>query len=108
MIIPTTLHAKRLKYPLRDELLVTLARDLFDDVAEQNVAGVRIAKLRARLKIERLLFHQLHRRGYGRGQPHATKEVGELCVVRNARRMGEQMMNRDVAPSSRTILYILG
>src|SRR5260370_38202456 len=59
-IIAGILHVERSEDILADELLVRAAGYLLDQVAEQHVARVAVAPLRARLEIETLVAEARH------------------------------------------------
>src|SRR5215475_10409085 len=85
-IIAGILHIERIEDILADELLVGAAGYLLDQVAEQYVARVAVAPLRARLEIEGLVAetrHQLVGRGGKRLELPVIRKAGE---ARDARR----------------------
>src|SRR5207245_1125842 len=90
-------HAEWLKQITAQELAVREARDPFDQKGEQRVSRTRVGVLLPGTKIEGL-------RTDPRGELRQTSRlrapgavVGEGVVVRDARRVGEEMPDGDLA-----------
>src|SRR5215510_15362801 len=97
-VIPGIFHAQWCKDVLLDKVAVTLPADLFDQVSQQDISGVRVAPLLSRLKVERLIAkagHQLFRRG---GYGFCRLVIGELSETGNARGVREHVEDGYLVP----------
>src|SRR5262245_18080226 len=102
MILAAVFHYERANDFLVHNLLLTFACNFPDDVAQQYIAGVGIPHLRARLKLQRLVFEARDSgsdRSWQSLQPHV---VWKSSKAGNSGGVRQQMMNRDCSPCIRT------
>jgi hypothetical protein len=105
-IVAGIFHVERREDVFLQELLVALAADLFNQIAEEDVTRVAVVELRAGFEIERLIAEA------GDGFPGGGRQglcgyvVREAGEVRDAGRVREDVIDRDLVPGSGSVRHV--
>ena len=97
VIVPGVVEAERLQDPLPEDIVVFLARHIFDDLPENEIARIVVRPVRARLELERHVpddFDKLVRRE--RVTPLFLNELGKSGIARNPRGVVQEVVDHDL------------
>ncbi len=96
-VVPRAAHPERVEDPLLHDLGVGLRRDLLDDRAEQEIRRVVVLGLRSRLELQVAAAILQDEVLDPVGIPaHVLEEAGKPRVAGDARRVVEQLVDRDL------------
>src|SRR5262252_1539687 len=105
-IVPGIAHRQRRENILAHKLFVWHAADFLDKVSQQEISGVAVVPLLARLKLERLIAEspdQLFRRRRERLELLVSGESGEAWNTGGVR---QQVKDRHLVPSRWRIRHV--